>query len=104
MATLLDVLQAGNAADPAIIVPEGAVVTYGELRAQVGRTADTLAGLGLGREDRVALVLPNSTEAVIGFLGAAMAATAAPLNPSYTEEEFRFYMEGTEAKARILAR
>ena len=56
------------------------------------------------RGDRVALVLPNGAEALIGFLGAAVAATAATLNPGYTEDEFRFYMEDTEAKALIVPR
>src|SRR5436305_415820 len=97
-------LGAGKAGDAAIVVPDGPRVSYGELRAQVGRTADTLAALGLGRGDRVALVLPNNAEAVIAFLGTAAAATAAPLNPNYTEEEFRFYMEDTEAKALIVPR
>jgi acyl-CoA synthetase (AMP-forming)/AMP-acid ligase II len=41
---------------------------------------------------------------VLGFLGTALAATAAPLNPAYTEEEFRFYMEDTEARALIVPR
>jgi acyl-CoA synthetase (AMP-forming)/AMP-acid ligase II len=104
MGTLLDLLEAGKAEDPAIIVPEGPRLDYGRLREQVSRTADTLAALGLERGDRVALVLPNGAEAVIAFLGAAVCATAAPLNPGYTEDEFRFYMEDTEAKALIVPR
>src|SRR5262249_30103689 len=104
METLLDLLEAGNAADPAIIVPDGPCLDYGGLREQVKRTADALAALGLERGDRVALVLPNGVEAVIAFLGAAICATAAPLNPGYTEDEFRFYLEDTEAKALIVPR
>src|SRR3954467_11673173 len=101
MATLWDVLSGGAAGDPAIVVPEGPALTYGELREQVARTADTLAALGIGREDRVSIVLPNGAEVILAFLGAAMAAAAAPLNPAYTEEEGRFYMEDTGAKALI---
>jgi acyl-CoA synthetase (AMP-forming)/AMP-acid ligase II len=104
METLFDLLGTGKAADPAIIVPEGPRLDYGGLREQVKRTADALAALGLERGDRVALVLPNGAEAVIAFLGAAICATAAPLNPGYTEDEFRFYMEDTEAKALIVPR
>ena len=100
--TLLTVLEAGAAADPAIIVPDGPRLTYGALRAQVRQVADTLAALGLGRGDRVALVLPNGAEAIVVFLGAAAAATAAPLNPAYTEDEFRFYFDDTAAKAVIV--
>ncbi|HEX2513231.1 MAG TPA: acyl--CoA ligase, partial [Chloroflexota bacterium] len=36
------------------------------------------------------------------FLAAAVAATAAPLNPAYTESEFRFYMEDTGARALVV--
>jgi len=104
MSTLLDLLEAGKASDPAIMVPEGPRLDYGGLWEQVSRTADALAALGLGRDDRVALVLPNGVEAVIAFLGAAICATAAPLNPGYTEDEFRFYMVDTEAKALIVPR
>src|SRR5438034_9416522 len=104
MATLLSVLEAGRATDPAIIVPDGPRLSYRDLREQVTRTGDALAAWGLERGDRVAMVLPNGAEAVIAFLGAAMAATAAPLNPAYTEEEFRFYMDDTSAKALIVPR
>src|SRR4051812_2755433 len=104
MGTLLSVLEAGEATDPAIVVPDGPRLSYRDLREQVERTADALAAWGLGRGDRVAMVLPNGAEAVIAFLGATMAATAAPLNPGYTEEEFRFYVDDTSAKALIVPR
>ena len=59
--TLLDLLH-GAAADPAIAVPGGVRMTYHELREQVADAADHLAQLGVRRQDRVALVLPNSAE------------------------------------------
>lgn len=73
------------------------------LRAQVERTARALAGLGLAPGDAVAIVLPNGPEMASAFLGVASCATAAPLNPAYTESEFRFYMEDLGAKAVLLA-
>jgi acyl-CoA synthetase (AMP-forming)/AMP-acid ligase II len=100
--TLLDVLQDGVAADPAIAVPGGVRLTYGELREQVASAADHLAQLGVGRLDRVALVLPNSAESIILFLAAATAGTAAPLNAAYKEDEFRFYLQDTGAKVLIV--
>ena len=95
--TVLDVLRHGAAADPAIAVPGGVRLTYGELRAEVEGAADHLAQLGVGREDRVALVLPNGAEAIVLFLAAATVGTAAPLNAAYKEEEFRFYLQDTGA-------
>ncbi|MBM3460453.1 MAG: AMP-binding protein, partial [Armatimonadetes bacterium] len=102
LGTLWSALESGDASAPALVAPEGARLTYGDLRAQVRRTADALAGLGVRPGDRVALVLPNGVEAVVGFLGAALAGTAAPLNPGYTEEEFRFYLEDTSARVVIV--
>jgi len=99
--TLLDVLQHGAAADPAIIVPGGARLTYRDLRDSVASAADYLAKLGVGRDDRVALVFTNSVEAIVLFLAASAVGTAAPLNAAYKEEEFRFYLQDTGA--RVLA-
>lgn len=100
--TLLTILQRGAAEAPAIVVPDGRTMTYGELREDVMRAADALAALGLGHGDRVGIVLPNGAEVVVGFLAATIAATAAPMNPAYTEDEFRFYLEDTSAKALIV--
>jgi len=100
--TLLSALEDGGAGDPAIIVADGPRLSYAALRAQVRRLADRLAEHGLGRQDRVAMVFPNGAEAIVGFLGASVAAIAAPLNPSYTEDEFRFYLDDTGAKALIV--
>src|SRR5665213_3060006 len=100
--TLLDVLQHGAASDPAIAVPAGVRLTYRELREQVAAAADHLAQLGVGRDDRVALVLPNSAEAIVLFLAAATVGTAAPLNAAYKEDEFRFYLQDTAARVLVV--
>src|SRR5438093_13045077 len=91
--TLLTVLGAAPASATALVVPDGPRLTYGLLREQVQRAADRLASFGLGRDDRISSVLPNGAECIIAFLAAAVAGTAAPLNPAYTEDEFRFYLE-----------
>src|SRR5450759_4237754 len=100
--TLLDVLRHGAASDPAIAVPAGVRLTYRELREQVAAAADYLAQLGVGRGDRVALVLPNSVEAIVMFLAAAAVGAAAPLSAAYEEEEFRFYLQDTGARALVV--
>jgi acyl-CoA synthetase (AMP-forming)/AMP-acid ligase II len=100
--TLLDVLQHGAASDPAIVVPGGIRLDYRELREQVASAADILAQLGIGRDDRVALVLPNGVEAIVLFLAAATVGTAAPLNAAYKEEEFRFYLQDTGARVLVV--
>ncbi|HET8629347.1 MAG TPA: acyl--CoA ligase [Thermomicrobiales bacterium] len=100
--TLLGVLEGKPDGATAIIVPDGPRLTYGGLRRQVRRLADALAEYGVRRGDRVAIVLPNGAEVIVAFLAAATAATAAPLNPNYTEDEFRFYLEDTDAHTLIV--
>ncbi|MBI3796535.1 MAG: AMP-binding protein [Deltaproteobacteria bacterium] len=102
--TLRDLLAIGDSSHPALVMPEGGpVITYGSLRGQVETLATTLQALGLGRGDRVAMALPNGIEIITAFLAVTTAAaTAAPLNPAYTVEEFRFYLEDIEAKALIV--
>ncbi|MBI3302744.1 MAG: AMP-binding protein [Deltaproteobacteria bacterium] len=102
--TLRDLLVVGDSSHPALVVPEGGpVVTYGSLCKQVENLATTLQALGLGRGDRVAMALSNGIEVITAFFGiTAAAATAAPLNPAYTIEEFRFYLEDIGAKALIV--
>ena len=102
--TLLSLLEVGRATVPAVVVPDGPELSYRSLRHHVGRVADALASLGVGRGDRVAIVLGNGPEAVIAILGAAAAAVAAPLNPACTEDEFRFYLEDVSARALIVPR
>ena len=102
--TLRDLPVSGDFSHPALIVPEGGlVVTYHSLCNQLESLAMTLHSLGVGRGDRVALALPNGIEVITAFLGiTAAAAIAAPLNPAYTADEFRFYLEDIGAKAVIL--
>ena len=64
--------------------------------------AEQLAAAGVSRGDRVGIALPNGLSMVVSLLAAALAGTAAPLNPLYTEDGFRFYLEDTAARVLIL--
>jgi acyl-CoA synthetase (AMP-forming)/AMP-acid ligase II len=98
--TLLDVLQFADG-HTAIIVPElGIRVTYDSLRQQVLAMANALASIGIRRGDAVAIALPNGLPAIVSFLAASIAGTAAPLNPAYPHEEFLFFLG--DINARIL--
>jgi acyl-CoA synthetase (AMP-forming)/AMP-acid ligase II len=101
--SLLKILERGHAQSTAIVVPGGISLTYAQLREQVAAAADGLARLGVRRDERVALVLPNSAETIVMFLAAATAGAAAPLNPAYKEDEFRFYLEDTGARVLVVA-
>jgi acyl-CoA synthetase (AMP-forming)/AMP-acid ligase II len=98
--TLLDLLHFADS-HTAIVVPELAInVTYDSLRQQVLTMANALASAGIRRGDAVAIALPNGLPAIVSFLAASIAGTAAPLNPAYPYEEFHFFLGDT--KARIL--
>jgi acyl-CoA synthetase (AMP-forming)/AMP-acid ligase II len=100
--TLLDLIQVAPAERTAVILPDSGIrVTYGQLREQVSAMADALASLGIQRGDRVATSLPNGLPAIVSFLAASIAGTAAPLNPGYREEEVSFYLADTSAKVLL---
>src|SRR3984893_4298480 len=100
---LLDLLEHSPGGRIAIILPEQNLrVTYGALRSQVRAVAEQLAAAGVGRGDRVGIALPNGLPMIVSFLAASVAGTAAPLNPAYREDEFRFYLEHTAARVLIL--
>ena len=101
--TLIELLHAAPASHTAILLPEtGARITYGALRQQVEALADAFTAAGIARGDRIALVFPNGLPAIAGFLAAAAAGTAAPLNPGYRHDEFAFYLEDTAAKLLVV--
>jgi oxalate---CoA ligase len=100
IAQLLDV---GLSTANAIAAPEGVPpLTYGNLKALTRQTLDRLNALGIGREDRVAIVLPNGPEMAAAFVAIGACATTAPLNPGYRAEEFEFYLQDLKAKALVL--
>jgi acyl-CoA synthetase (AMP-forming)/AMP-acid ligase II len=99
--TLLDVLHFADS-HAAVGIPElGIVVTYDSLRQQVLAMADALASAGIRRGDRVAIALPNGLPAIVSFLAASIAGTAAPLNPAYPYEEFFFFLGDTDARVLL---
>src|SRR5581483_953265 len=98
-----DLLQHGSPSHTAVAVAGGGpVVTYDQLRQQVDALVAKLNQLGLGRGDRIAMALPNGLEMIAAFLAASTVGTAAPLNPAYRVDEFRFYLEDTGARALIV--
>ena len=96
--TVAALLEQGAPDHPALVVPNRLSFTYSLLRELTDEAAHSLASYGIGAGDRVAMVLPNSAEAIVFFLAASTVATACPLNPSYKEEEFRFYLEDVGAR------
>ncbi len=100
--TIPALLEQAPAENIAVILPDSGIrVTYGQLREQVTEVADALASMGIQHNDRVATYLTNGLPAIVSFLGASVAGTAAPLNPGYREDEVNFYLEDTNAKVLL---
>ncbi|WP_224823783.1 acyl--CoA ligase [Cognatishimia sp. MH4019] len=103
MTTLKTLLADHPKEAPAIGAPNRDWLTYGALRILAEDVAAQLHGFGIGRGDRVAIVLPNGPEMATAFVTIAQAATTAPLNPAYRQDEYEFYLEDLGAKAIVLA-
>jgi acyl-CoA synthetase (AMP-forming)/AMP-acid ligase II len=100
--TVAALLRQGDAKADAIGAPERRTMTRGELVALVDKVGGALRAIGVGPQDAVALVMPNGPEMAAAFLAVTCAATAAPLNAAYREDEFDFYLDDLQAKALIV--
>jgi acyl-CoA synthetase (AMP-forming)/AMP-acid ligase II/thioesterase domain-containing protein/acyl carrier protein len=86
----------------AILASGRAGLTYARLLAHIEEVVVTLNEAGIGRGDRVGVVLPNGPEMATAFMAVASAATCAPLNPAYRTPEFEFYLSDLNARALVL--
>ena len=103
MDTIGDLLQRGDDGAVAIGAPEAVPpLRYRELRALVQKTVADLNSFGIGRGDRVTLVLPNGPEAAAAFLAISAGATTAPLSRGLTADEFEFNLTDLRAKALVI--
>ncbi len=100
--TIVQLLGRGAADAVALSAPGRAGLTYAGLRDLTQATVASLNGLGVGRGDAVAIVLPNGPEMAAAFVAIAAGATTAPLNPAYTADEFAFYLADLEARLLVV--
>ena len=103
LTTLKELLTRGADQATAISAPGRKPLSFSGLRTLVDATRDRLNGLGIGRNDRVAIVLDNGPEMATCYIACACAVTSAPLNPAYRAEEFEFYLTDLKAAALIVA-
>jgi acyl-CoA synthetase (AMP-forming)/AMP-acid ligase II len=101
--SLADLFARAEPAHAAVILPEDATaITYQDLAEQVDKTASLLRATSLAPGEAVAIILRNGLEYLVCFLAVTRARlVAAPLNPAYKADEFRFYLEDAGAKAVI---
>src|SRR5262249_58092282 len=61
----------------------------------------TLRAMGIGRRDRVAVMLPNGPEMAVAVLTVAARATCAPMNPAYGADELDRYFADLQPRGLI---
>jgi benzoate-CoA ligase family protein len=93
-----DRVEAGSGEKPAFIAAD-ATLTYEDLRRQVNRAGRLLRELGVGREQRVLLVLDDTTAFPVVFLGAMrIGAVPVPVSALDKADNFRHYVEDSYAE------
>jgi len=101
--TIRRLLETGEPNHAALILADHAI-TYQELDDQIVQATEQLIQLGFRKGDRIGLAFPNGLEMIVSFLAASTVGTAAPLNPAYTRDEFKFYLADTTARGLIVPR
>ena len=87
---------------PAILAPGRLPLTYRALLEQIERSVRALNDAGLGRNDRVALALPDGPELAVAILAVGSAATAAPLNPDSPVDDLGARVVGLRPDAIVV--
>jgi long-chain acyl-CoA synthetase len=85
--------------DKTAIVFYGRKMNYKELREQVDRFAAALHDMGIKKGDKVALLLLNSPQFIIAYMGALKAgATLTAISPVYVGSEIKYQLEDSGAR------
>ncbi|MEC5385433.1 AMP-binding protein [Uliginosibacterium sp. H3] len=101
--SVLDALRAHATATPHAIAVEqdGKALSYAELLVEVKRLAAVLAGQGVTREDRVAILLPRSPQTIVALLAVLWAGAGyVPLDPD--SPDARIAMVLADARPRLV--
>ena len=102
MKSILDGLQ-GTLGDATAIAASGAPdLSHRGLHELATRSIAALNAHGLGRGDRIAILLPNGPEMAAAFLAVAAGAETAPLNPAYRADELDFYLADLKVAAVLV--
>ena len=73
-------------------------LSYGEFKIFNEKISRQLSATNIINSDRAAIVLPNGPLMASSFLSISSYMSAAPLNPSYKQEEFEFYLDDLKPK------
>ncbi len=91
-------VESGRGGAPAIVADD-ATWSYDELRRQINRASHLLRELGVRREQRVLLVLDDTSVFPVVFLGAIrIGAVPVPVSPLDKDENFRHFIDDSYAE------
>ena len=99
-------LIAANAQRPdkVALIDDVGSVTYGQLTEQVRRFASGLQQLGLKREERVLLLMQDSSDWVVAFLGSLYAGVVpVAVNTLLTADDYAFMLANSRAQAALVS-
>jgi len=100
-AQILDGNLAAGRGERAAIWYQGGTLRYAEVADLTNRVGNALKALGVEREQRVLLILPDSPELVASYLGAMkIGAVAVPCNSWLGPVDYRYFLR--ESRARVL--
>lgn len=86
----------------ALLTPGFEPLSYHQLYNQILYLGGALRGLGIGRTDRVAVLLPNGPHMAAAFLGVSAFACCVPLDPAQPVAELEVLLNETGAAALLM--
>jgi acyl-CoA synthetase (AMP-forming)/AMP-acid ligase II len=104
-ATLYEIVRRWAEETPeaiALIAAGREAITYRQLLGHIDATVSSLRAMGLGRNARIATVLPNNIDAAVLLLGISCAAVAVPVNPALRETELEFLLPDVDVAALLV--
>lgn len=102
--TLKELLQsrAVDMGDRPAVIYKDEPISYREMEARVTRFANALTDLGVGRGDKVAVMLNNCPEFIVTFFACSyLGAVAVPVNIFYKERELEFLLRDSDSVALV---
>ncbi|PUE57294.1 4-hydroxybenzoate--CoA ligase [Limnohabitans sp. 2KL-17] len=86
------------------LINDMGTTTYGELTEQIRRFAGGLQAMGLKREERVLLLMQDSSDWVVAFLGSLYAGVVpVAVNTLLTAEDYAFMLSNSRAQAALVS-
>lgn len=101
---LLSEVARGNPQATALLAPGRTAITYGQMLDHMDCIHESLLSMGLGRGDRIATVLVDSSETALAMICIMAFATATPINPGHAPQEIARQLKNLQSRAVIISR